>query len=163
LPKAVLATQSRPGLGWGKSDEAQSARRSVYVFAKRSLAPPELEPLDAPDTTSSCEQRPLSTTAPQAMVFLNGDFTRRQADHFADRVRREAGADEGGQIARAFVLALARPASGEEVKLALAFLDRQAKQIVKDDPAVGASEARRRALASLCLVLLNSNELFYPG
>ncbi len=53
LPRAVLEGQSRPGDGWGKSDARQAARRSIYVFAKRSLALPELELLDTPDNTSS--------------------------------------------------------------------------------------------------------------
>ncbi|HZY88909.1 MAG TPA: DUF1549 and DUF1553 domain-containing protein, partial [Gemmataceae bacterium] len=110
LPRAVLESQSRPGNGWGKSDEHQSSRRSIYVFSKRSLALPELELLDAPDTASSCEQRPLSTTAPQALTFLNGAFMQEQAGHFADRLRREAGADDAAQVRRAFELALCRPA-----------------------------------------------------
>ena len=36
-----------------QADEEQVERRSVYIFVKRSLAVPELEVLDAPDTTSS--------------------------------------------------------------------------------------------------------------
>ena len=41
LPMAVLEGQSQPGLGWGKSDKGEQARRSVYIFAKRSLGVPE--------------------------------------------------------------------------------------------------------------------------
>ena len=37
----------------GNSSPLQAARRSIYVFCKRSLAVPELELLDTPDTTSS--------------------------------------------------------------------------------------------------------------
>src|SRR5207302_5422003 len=66
LPRAVLQGQSRPGDGWGKSDERQAARRSIYIFVKRVLAVPELELLDAPDTTDSCEKRQVSTTARKA-------------------------------------------------------------------------------------------------
>jgi hypothetical protein len=162
LSPAVLATQSRPGLGWGKSDERQSARRSVYVFAKRTLVVPELELLDSPDTTSSCEQRPQSTTAPQALTFLNGDFAHEQARYLADRLVREAGADTGKQIERAFLLALGRPPREDERKSILAFLDRQTRQIASDRPG-GKVDARRAALASFCLVLFNANEFFYPG
>jgi hypothetical protein len=161
LPPAVLAGQSQPGLGWGKSDPAGSARRSVYVFAKRSLALPELELLDAPDTTSSCESRPLSTTAPQALVFLNGGFANEQADRLAGRLLREAGPDRARQVRRAFALALCRPPADEEVRLARAFLDRQSRQI--EGEGAPREAARRRALSSFCLVLLNANEFFYPG
>src|SRR5262249_52325877 len=183
LPQAVLATQSRPGLGWGKSPPDQAARRSVYVFSKRSLVPPELELLDAPDTNSPCEQRGISTTAPQALTFLNGDFANEQAAHLADRLVREAGDDVARQGRLAYRMALWRLPTAEEEKRILAFVDRQSRQIEKDAKAPlppppplpqGArgsknsdspsplggrggggvrGEARRRALASFCLVL----------
>ena len=35
-------------------------------------------------------RRPVSTTAPQALTFLNGAFMRQQARHFADRLHKEA-------------------------------------------------------------------------
>jgi hypothetical protein len=162
LPAAVHASQSRPGQGWGRSDDAQSSRRSVYVFAKRSLALPELALLDSPDTNDSCEQRPRSTTAPQALTFLNGAFTHEQANHFADRLRREAGPDREKQVRRAFALALGRPPEQGELEKSLAFLGRQDRQIESDNP-VAKADARRAALASFCLVLFNTNEFFYPG
>jgi hypothetical protein len=142
LARAVLEGQSRPGDGWGKSDERQQARRSVYIFVKRSLAVPELDLLDAPDTTSSCEARPVSTTAPQALTFLNGAFANEQARHFAARLRREAGDDPAAQVRRAFELALCRPPRDEEVKASVAFLGRQ-------------------RLEAFCLVVLNLNEFVY--
>jgi hypothetical protein len=165
LPRAVLEGQSRPGDGWGKSGAAQAARRSIYIFAKRSLAPPELELLDTPDNTSSCEQRLTSTTAPQALTLLNGAFMNEQAAHFAERLRREAGADVNAQVARAFELALCRPPTVEERRLAADFLARQERQIEADARAAGrpAGDARQRALAAFCLVLLNTNEFVYPG
>jgi Protein of unknown function (DUF1553)/Protein of unknown function (DUF1549) len=142
LARAVLEGQSRPGDGWGKSDERQQARRSVYVFVKRSLAVPELDLLDAPDTTSSCEARPVSTTAPQALTFLNGAFANEQASHFAARLRREAGADPAAQVRRAFELALCRTPRDEELTASVAFLGRQ-------------------RLEEFCLVMLNLNEFVY--
>jgi hypothetical protein len=165
LPRAVLEGQSRSGDGWGKSDERQAARRSIYIFSKRSLAVPELDLLDAPDTTSSCEQRPVSTTAPQALTLLNGAFMQEQSRHFADRLQREAGADSQSLIRRAYELALCRSPRSEEARLATAFLERQQRQIEADAHATGqpAADARQRALAAFCLVLLNSNEFVYPG
>jgi hypothetical protein len=161
LPVAVLRTQSLPGLGWGRSERGQAARRSVYVFAKRTLAPPELELLDAPDTNASCEARPRSTTAPQALTFLNGAFANEQARHFAERLLREAGDAAGAQVRLAFRLALGRPPRADEIHLATAFLDRQYRQIEAERP--GAPGACRKALEALCLVLLNTNEFFYLG
>jgi hypothetical protein len=142
LARAVLEGQSRPGDGWGKSDERQQARRSVYIFVKRSLAVPELDLLDAPDTTSSCEARPVSTTAPQALTFLNGAFANEQARLLAARLRREAGDGPAAQVRRAFELALCRPPRDEELKASVAFLARQ-------------------RLEAFCLVVLNLNEFVY--
>jgi hypothetical protein len=142
LARAVLEGQSRPGEGWGKSDERQQARRSVYIYVKRVLAVPELDLLDAPDTTSSCEARPASTTAPQALTFLNGAFANEQARHFADRLRREAGDDPAAQVRRAFELALCRRPGDQEVTASVAFVNRQ-------------------CLEAFCLVVLNLNEFVY--
>jgi hypothetical protein len=163
IPRAVLEGQSRPGNGWGKSDAREAARRSVYIFVKRVLAVPELELLDSPDTTSSCEQRPVSTTAPQALTFLNGDFMQQQARHLAARLVREAGHDPASQVRRAFELALNRPARPEELKLARSFLGAQKRQIIADAAREGqaAPDAGRKALEGLCLVILNTSEFVY--
>jgi hypothetical protein len=165
LPQAVLDGQSRPGDGWGKSDERQSARRSVYIFVKRSLAVPELDLLDMPDTTSSCDHRPVSTTGPQALTFMNGEFMRQQARHFADRLQGEAGQDEALQVDIAFALTLCRPPRAAERQGAVDFLKLQRVQIESDARRLKRDNrnARRQALEALCLVLLNTNEFAYAN
>jgi Protein of unknown function (DUF1553)/Protein of unknown function (DUF1549) len=165
LPIAVLEGQSQPGQGWGKSDRFEQARRSIYIFAKRSLGVPEIELLDAPDTTSSCEQRIVSTTGPQALAFLNGAFIHEQARHFAARLVEEAGSQSRNQVDRAFALALGRRPRLDESRAALEFLAKQEQQIkteIAGEKAKG-SDARRRALEAFCLVVLNSNELVYSN
>jgi mono/diheme cytochrome c family protein len=163
IPRAVLEGQSRPGEGWGKSDERQASRRSVYIFSKRSLGVPELELLDGPDTTSSCEQRPVSTIAPQALTFLNGEWINTQARYFAARLAREAGDDPRKQVERAFALTVCRPPTAAELEAALQFLQAQEAQIAADRKAAGkpAGDPRRSALESFCLVALNSNDFAY--
>ncbi|HEV3118857.1 MAG TPA: DUF1549 and DUF1553 domain-containing protein [Gemmataceae bacterium] len=161
LPQAVLDGQSRPGDGWGKSDERQSARRSIYIFIKRSLAVPELDLLDTPDTTSSCEHRPVSTTGPQALTFLNGEFIHQQAYRFAERLRREAGNEPATQVQDAFALALCRPARPMELQQALEFLVEQKKQVKSDARRGAQTDASLQALEAFCLVLLNTNEFAY--
>jgi hypothetical protein len=163
LPRAVLEGQSRPGDGWGKSDPRQAGRRSLYIFVKRSLAVPELEVLDAPDTTSSCEQRIVSTVAPQALTFLNGEFANEQARALAERLRRDAGTDPAAQLRRAFELALCRPPRVDELGAGLAFLSAQQRQIAADlgGEQQDSRDASRKALEAFCLVLLNTNEFVY--
>jgi hypothetical protein len=163
LPRAVLDGQSRPGEGWGHSDAKEAARRSIYVYSKRAIALPELELLDSPDTTSPCEQRPVSTTAPQALTFLNGAFTQEQSAHFADRLCREAGKDDSDRVRLAFTLALCRPPRSEELSLAIDFLKKQERRIAAETAGKPAEDAATRALAEFCLVLLNANEFVYPG
>jgi hypothetical protein len=163
IPQAVLEGQSRPGEGWGKSDEKAASRRSIYVFVKRVLGVPELELLDTPDTTFSCERRPVSTTGPQALTYLNGDFVQQQARYFAARLDREVGSDAGAQVRRAFELALCRPPRPEELQASLDFLSKQESQIRADlrKEKKDSAEARRKALEAFCLVILNTNEFVY--
>jgi hypothetical protein len=163
IPRAVQEGQSRPGAGWAKATPLQAARRSVYIFAKRSLVPPELDLLDAPDTTSSCEQRTVSTTGPQALTCLNGEFMNEQARHLASRLVNEAGAETKSQIERAFQLAWCRPPRPEETQAALQFLARQRQEIeaVARTNSKEAGDLDRKALEAFCLVLLNTNEFVY--
>jgi hypothetical protein len=165
LPREVLEGQSRPGEGWGQSNEREQCRRSIYIFAKRSLAVPELELMDTPDSTSSCESRIVSTTGPQALTFLNGAFINEQSRHFACRLAAQAGAAPAEQVKLAFALALGRPPWPDESLAAIRFLAKQELQITSDAAAQGASikpeQTRRRALEAFCLVVLNMNEFVY--
>jgi len=134
----------------------------VYIFVKRSLAVPELEVLDSPDTTSSCEARPVSTTAPQALTFLNGEFINEQARAFAGRLEHEAG-DARSRVERAFELALCRLPRPEELQTSLAFLSAQQGRIEADLAREHKStkDAAHNALEAFCLVMLNTNEFVY--
>ena len=133
------------------------------MFVKRTLIVPELEVLDFPSTEESCEQRVVSTVAPQALTFLNGEFIHEQAQAFAERLAREAGRDDTARIERAYRLAFSRLPSDDERAAVLRFLDRQRGQIVADSPEDETVEADRPARRStaLCLVLLNTNEFAY--
>ena len=162
ISREVLETQSRPGDGWHTSEPSQAARRSVYVFLKRTLLVPELEVLDFPSTEETCEQRVVSTVAPQALTFLNGEFIHEQAQAFAQRVAKEAGADNAARIERAYRLAFSRSPTENERAAVIEFLAKQQVQIEADSPGTSTAEAvQLKALAALCLVLLNTNELAY--
>jgi hypothetical protein len=65
-----------------------------------------------------------------------------QANHFADRVRYEAGPELEDQAKWAFRLAFGRPPTDGEERLALDVLS-------------------RHGLPALCRVLLNANEFLY--
>jgi hypothetical protein len=152
IPREVLASQSMPGKGWGKSSPAEQSRRSVYVHVKRSLLTPLLESFDLAETDRSAPVR-FSTTQPtQALHLLNSAFLNRQAALLAGRLRREAGDDAAKQVRRALFLATARPPTDAEVKRGMGLI---AAFQEKD----GASA--KMALEYFCLLVLNLNEFVY--
>ena len=64
----------------------------MYVFAKRNLRYPLFDAFDLPDMHNSCARRADTTTAPQALLLLNGEFALERARQLgadlAKRVRR---------------------------------------------------------------------------
>ena len=114
VSKEALAGNSDPDKIWQPFDEKEASRRTIYAFIKRSFVVPILETLDLCDTTRPNDKRLTTTVAPQALTLFNGVFVNRQAKHFADRLRREAGADLDRQIERAGEdWVLSGPAAGE--------------------------------------------------
>jgi cytochrome c553 len=143
IPKAALEANTDKEKVWQPSDEREASRRSIYAFIKRGLVIPMLETLDLADTVSSCPQRQVTTVAPQALSLFNGEFVNQQAQHFATRLRHEAGNDPEKQISRAWKLALCRNPSPDELAKMRTFL--------QDQP-----------LEQACRVILNLNEFVYP-
>jgi hypothetical protein len=82
LPAEVLATQSRPGDGWGDSPPEDQRRRSIYIHVKRSLLPPLLTAFDFPDVDTSCEARFITTQPGQALA-AHGAFFHEEAGKLA--------------------------------------------------------------------------------
>jgi hypothetical protein len=152
IPKEVLAGQSMPGRGWGKSPPEEQNRRSVYVHVKRSLLTPILESFDVAETDRSAPVRFVTTQPTQALAMLNSDFLNRQAEALAARLRREAGADVSKQVRLALTLATSRPAADDEVRRGVALIESlRAKDRATPDV----------ALKYFCLVVLNLNEFGY--
>jgi hypothetical protein len=135
--EAVQGTQA-----WKASaDPRDHVRRSVYVFARRNLRFPFLEAFDLPDSSLSCPKRERSTTATQALALLNAADVTEAAKALAARVTVEAPTvDE--RVTLAYRLALGRPPSAPEMKLARAFL-------------------AQSPLSELCRALFNVNEFVY--
>ena len=152
LSAEVLASQSRPGDGWGTSSAQEQCRRSIYIHVKRSLLTPLLAAYDLADPDSSCEARFQTTQPAQALAMLNGRFANQQAAAFADRLRREAGDDREAQIRHAIRLALCREPDAASVDRGLALM-----RSLQDEHGQDA----QRALDYYCLFLLNTNEFLY--
>ena len=127
----------------GKPDSDPSTwRRSLYVFSKRSIRYPLFEAFDQPNLVNSVDRRNRSTVAPQALLLMNNAFVLLQSEKFAERIRREAGADAGMQADRAFALALSRRPDAVERQKAIQYI-------------------RQDGLAAFAHVLFNLNEFVY--
>jgi hypothetical protein len=157
LTPDIHVGQDSAGKGWQESPPAEQNRRSVYLVVKRGLKIPLLESFDFANCTSPMGTRPVTTTAPQALMLLNDRFMQSQAEAFADRVSREAGSGRDAQIVRAFHLALQRAPSNAERAAAEKFMTRQESTLAVD----GIADVQRQALVSACRALLNVNEVIY--
>ncbi|MEP7272264.1 MAG: PSD1 and planctomycete cytochrome C domain-containing protein [Acidobacteriota bacterium] len=133
-------------------------RRSVYLMQQRLKKHPLMEVFDGPDTNSSTARRSLTTTPVQALYLMNDPFVHQQADDFAARVGL-AYEMTPGRIDFAYRLALGRPATTSELRMAAEYL----KQIRAELVAAKVADERltRAALASFLRVLLSSNAFLY--
>jgi hypothetical protein len=148
----VLAGQSMPGAGWGKSSKEEQARRSIYIHVKRSLITPILADFDFPETDVSCAGRFATVQPAQALGMLNSKFLQDQAEAFATRLRREAGDDRRSQIKRALRLTVLREPGDRDIDRGLSLMQSlKEKHALIDDA----------ALKYYCLVVLNLNEFLY--
>jgi hypothetical protein len=145
--------------GWKKDEDPSEAdRRSVYVFVRRNTRYPMFEVFDMPDTHESCPRRNATVTGPQALELLNNELVLGWSRSLAGRVANDAGLTPEAQVDRAWRFAYSRPATVEERRNAVEFLNRQRRMLEQRMPAW---EAGNVALADLCHMLVNSNEFLY--
>jgi hypothetical protein len=125
-----------------QEDGPEVWRRSLYVYRKRGMAYPMFEVFDMPDPNFSAGRRTISTVPTQALTLINNDFVLKQAQLFADRIKKEAGDDPLKQIDLAYRIALVRPPDETELALATDLLG-------------------THSLVDLTHVLLNLSEFLY--
>jgi hypothetical protein len=168
LNPRLFGVSARPKLpagvssyAWKPDDRAEDQnRRSVYVFAKRNLRFPLFDAFDLPDMHNSCARRTKTTTAPQALVLLNGDFSLERARKWAADLSARFPDDEKGLVAHAYRAAWGRRATDDEVALGLKFLHAQESVLPSGAPG-DAANARAAAVADFCHALLSANEFLY--
>ena len=171
LPDEMLATLLK-GQWKPRSDENDHRRRSIYLFVRRNLRYPLFEAFDRPDTNASCPRRNVSTTAPQALVLLNSEFSLSAARDLAGYVLRESKPGRAAQIELLYERTLGRSPTAKEIVAAEKFLaDQSARLKLTDDeglalpspapPAETISKSEAAALVDLCLAMFNLNEFIY--
>ncbi len=148
LPAELIPASQRNKWPLIKEEQPEHWRRSVYIYAKRQLLMPLMELFDAPTTTDSCAVRSQSVVPTQALVLMNDQFVESQAEFLAQRVLREATAEQ--QVKHMFRIALGRLPSSEQLE--------QAEQFVRDN--AGVSD-RASALTDLAHVIFNSSEFLH--
>jgi len=154
LPEGVVTRG-----GWKKDEDPSEAdRRSVYVFVRRNTRYPMFEVFDMPDTHESCPRRNATVTGPQALELLNNELVLDWSRSLAARVSNDAGLAPEAQVDRAWRFVYSRPATAEERREAMGFLDRQRAMLGQR---MSAGDAQNAALADLCHMLVNSNEFMY--
>ena len=156
VPANALEGLSRKDGAWQASPAQQQHRRSLYMYSARSLLSPMMTTFNFSDTISPCGQRDVTIAPTQALALLNNAFAHERSEALAKRVMAESGAAEG-RVPLAWRLALGREPSARETEMSTVHLADQAQRFGVAD----ASMADRRALESLCHVLLNSNEFIY--
>ncbi|MBM3954397.1 MAG: DUF1553 domain-containing protein [Planctomycetes bacterium] len=150
LPDDIRAAANQASFRWPDSPPADHDCRSVYLGVRRAVRLPLLEVLDAPAGSAPLTIRPTTTTAPQALLFLDDPWVHAQATRLRDRVVHEAGADEGARLGRLWSLVSQRSPTAEEAAAAREFLATRR--------ADGGDDA---AWAALCHALLGSSEAIY--
>ncbi|MBI1917883.1 MAG: DUF1553 domain-containing protein [Planctomycetes bacterium] len=146
LPEGVSKYAWKPD-----AREEDQHRRSIYVLAQRNMRYPLFDVFDLPDMHNSCSRRAQTTTPPQALLLLNGEFTRERAARWA-AVLWSRSSDSNALVAAAYRFAWGRMPTAEEVGAGGVFIRRQ-------------TELRRgnaaEAVADFCHAVLNSNEMLY--
>ena len=146
----------------GPSVPGNETRRTIDTRIIRNSPEELLDLFDAPDRNATTARRNTTTTAPQALFLLNGEWALSRAEAFAVRLEHAQPSSSGYQdrIAFAFRLASGRSPLPDEIAEAITFLYGQGVSSGSGahQTEVGIDHA---ALVDFCHVLFNSNEFLY--
>ena len=151
---AVAGTLDTRAGGPGTLDPRQR-RRSLYFTVKRSRLVPMMTLFDAPDALQGLDRRPVTSVAPQALLFMNDPVVREIAAAFAGRIAASAPEGDPGDLVRAgFRFALARRPDAAEEAAARRFLAEQRASY-------GSRGAFDESLVDWALALFSLNEFVH--
>ena len=124
--------------------------------------PTLLETFDLPQMNPHCTERKQSNVVAQPLYLLNNGMIHELAGAFTHRVIGEVGDDPTARVNRAWLVAMGRDATAEEVSLSLTALARLIAQWEQETPDEEAAfSPADRALTDYCHALLNSAEFLY--
>ena len=119
-------------------------RRSIYVFMRRSMRVPFFETFDVPDAMQSRGVREETTVATQALLLLNNEFVRAQAERFAARLGQLGAKEPRSIVEHAYWLALSRDPTRRELELGVELLESEGQNV-----------------ENFCHILFTLNEFIY--
>jgi hypothetical protein len=127
IPDGAMATTQikRP---WPTDVGPNRYRRGLYTFFYRMSPPPNLVLFDAPNGQESCTRRVRSTSPLQALTLLNDQAFLEFAVALAKRVLKEAPANDRNRLDHAFLLALGRKPSPNDLDRLTTLLTQQREE-----------------------------------
>ena len=160
--EAILMEHDPSGLqSIDRNDTTPNAkwRRSLYVLARRNYPLNFLEVFDYPLMQTNCNRRINSATPLQSLTLMNDKFVEEHAGYIRDWVSETADGSPEARIQTAYQLTLSRLPTLKELQLSQAHLDKQQDLYRKAN--FTPDKASAKALASLCQMLLATNEFLY--
>lgn len=161
LNSEALVGLSTKDKAWQSSPADQQARRSIYIFSKRSLLLPLLTTFDFCDTTQPCAQRDINIVAPQALALLNNEFTHQASERLAKAIITSGCLRIGSEshAESAWRRVLGREPTGPERDAISSYIHNERRRY--EENGIKEERIRELVLMSVCHVLLNTNELIY--
>lgn len=152
----VAGNLDRTIYGPGTLDEDHH-RRSLYFTVKRSLLIPTMQLFDWPDTLTGLGRRLTTTSAPQALFFMNSPLAVKYSRDFARRLKQSGESSTLEAVEQAYWIALGRQPTSSERARSVRYIESQAESFRLE----GESDPGHLALASFCQVLMSLNEFVY--
>ncbi|MFP6903292.1 MAG: PSD1 and planctomycete cytochrome C domain-containing protein [Verrucomicrobiia bacterium] len=137
--------------------KGEEFRRSLYVQVRRSQKLSFLDAFDAPTMEPNCTKRPVSTVAPQALIFMNNNFVINQSRMMAERLQKLTPQNPDAQLAVAWEHALGHKPTAAELSRARAFVQKQTALFNERKD----KTPKLTALANYCQALMSANRFVY--
>jgi len=134
--------------------EKGHARRSLYLYQRRTQVVGFLQLFDSPQIVFNSTRRSRSTIPLQSLALLNSEFMIHRAEELVGRLERDA-VEPSDRIELLWRLCLGRAPDPEERASAREFLAQQAGRIE------GPSDTKRQAWRDLCQSVMTCSEALY--
>ena len=160
LPAGIANLSYANSFKWNTSKGEDRYRRGLYTFFKRTSPHPNLLTFDCPDSNVACVKRNRSNTPLAALVTLNNTTYAEAAKAFAQRILKEAPADDRKRIAHGFRLCVARSPEPNETKAFINLLADSRAWYEKhpEDAKTFAGDGESAAWTATVRIMLNMDE-----